>query len=253
MKRFEGKVVLVTGGGQGIGYGVSKAFAAEGADLILTGRTLSKLEKAKAALEADYGVKVCIVTADGGNEEEVKNAIETGVKAFGHLDTVVNNAQNSASGVMLVDHTKEDFDKAIYSGLYATFFYMKHAFPYLKESKGSVVNFASGAGLFGKPGQSSYAAAKEGIRGMSRVAATEWGPMGVRCNVVCPLAMTEGLEKWKEEYPDLFKKTIQGIPMGRFADAEKDIGRVCVFLASEEASYVTGETITLQGGSGLRP
>lgn len=253
MKRFEGKVVLVTGGGQGIGYGVSKAFAAEGANLILTGRTLSKLEKAKAELESNYGVKVCIVTADGGNEEEVKNAIATGVKEFGHLDTVVNNAQNSASGVMLVDHTKEDFDKAVYSGLYATFFYMKHAFPYLKETKGSVVNFASGAGLFGKPGQSSYAAAKEGIRGLSRVAATEWGPEGVRVNVVCPLAMTEGLEQWKAAYPDLFQKTIQGIPMGRFADSEKDIGRVCVFLASEEASYVTGETITLQGGSGLRP
>ncbi len=253
MKRFEGKVVLITGGGQGIGYGVSKAFANEGANLILTGRTLSKLEKAKAALEAEYGIKVCIVTADGGNEEEVKNAIETGVKEFGHLDTVVNNAQNSASGVKLVDHTKEDFDKAVYSGLYATFFYMKHAFPYLKETQGSVVNFASGAGLFGRDGQSSYAAAKEGIRGMSRVAATEWGPEGVRVNVVCPLAMTEGLAQWKEAYPDLFQKTIQGIPLGRFADAEKDIGRVCVFLASEEASYVTGETITLQGGSGLRP
>ena len=214
---------------------------------------MSKLEKAKAALEAEYGIQVCIVTADGGNEEQVKNAIETGVKAFGHLDAVVNNAQNSASGVKLVDHTKEDFDKAVYSGLYATFFYMKHAFPYLKETKGSVVNFASGAGLFGRDGQSSYAAAKEGIRGMSRVAATEWGPEGVRVNVVCPLAMTEGLAQWKEAYPDLFQKTIQGIPLGRFADPEKDIGRVCVFLASEEASYVTGETITLQGGSGLRP
>ena len=130
---------------------------------------------------------------------------------------------------------------------------MKHAFPYLKETKGSVVNFASGAGLFGKLGQSSYAAAKEGIRGMSRVAASEWGPDGVRVNVVCPLAMSEGLAQWKEAYPDLYEKTIQSIPLGHFADPQKDIGRVCVFLASEEASYVTGETITLQGGSGLRP
>ncbi len=193
------------------------------------------------------------MTADGGDEEQVKNAIATGVKEQGRLDAVVNNAQNSASGVNLIDHTKEDFDKAIYSGLYATFFYMKHAFPYLKETKGSVVNFASGAGLFGKLGQSSYAAAKEGIRGMSRVAASEWGPDGVRVNVVCPLAMSEGLAQWKEAYPDLYEKTIQSIPLGHFADPQKDIGRVCVFLASEEASYVTGETITLQGGSGLRP
>lgn len=253
MKRFEGKVVLITGGGQGIGRGVSNAFAAEGANLIITGRTLSKLERAKEEIEKEYGVKVFPVTADGSNEDQVKNAIESGIKEFGRLDTVVNNAQNSASGVALVDHTKEDFDKAIYSGLYATFFYMKHAFPYLKETKGSVINFASGAGLFGKLGQSSYAAAKEGIRGMSRVAASEWGPEGVRVNVVCPLAMSEGLAQWKEAYPDLYEKTIQSIPLGHFADPQKDIGRVCVFLASEEAGYVTGETITLQGGSGLRP
>jgi NAD(P)-dependent dehydrogenase (short-subunit alcohol dehydrogenase family) len=130
---------------------------------------------------------------------------------------------------------------------------MRECFPYLKESKGSVINFASGAGLFGKLGQASYAAAKEGIRGMSRVAAAEWGPDGVRVNVICPLAMTESLEQWRENFPELFQKTIQGIPLGHFADPKNDIGRVCVFLASEDAEYVTGETITLQGGSGLRP
>ena len=99
----------------------------------------------------------------------------------------------------------------------------------------------------------TYAAAKEGIRGLSRVAAAEWGPDGIRVNVICPLAMTESLQEWKVNYPELFEKTIQGIPMGRFADPKDDIGRVAVFLASEDAHYVTGETITLQGGSGLRP
>ena len=83
---------------------------------------------------------------------------------------------------------------------------MRAAYPYLKESHGSVINFASGAGLFGKLGQSSYAAAKEGIRGLSRVAAAEWGPDNINVNVICPLAMTEGLTKWKEEYPDLYEK-----------------------------------------------
>lgn len=251
--KMKGKVVLVTGGGQGIGYGVARAFAAEGADLILTGRTLSKLERAKQEIESDYGVCVLPVTADGSDEEQAKRAVEEGAAHFGHLDVLVNNAQNSASGVMLVDHTKEDFDKAIYSGLYATFFFMKYAFPYLKESKGSVINFASGAGLAGRTGQSSYAAAKEGIRGLSRVAATEWGPFGINVNVVCPLAMTEGLEAWKEAYPALYEQTIHGVPLGHFGDPQQDIGRVCVFLASDEASYVTGETISLQGGSGLRP
>jgi NAD(P)-dependent dehydrogenase (short-subunit alcohol dehydrogenase family) len=175
------------------------------------------------------------------------------VARFGKINTLVNNAQVSKSGLPLVDHTREDLDLAIFSGLYAAFFYMRECHPYLKESKGSVINFASGAGLFGKLGQSSYAAAKEGIRGLSRVAAAEWGPDGIRVNVICPLAMTESLQDWKEHFPELFEKTIQGIPLGHFADPKDDIGRVAVFLASEDAHYVTGETITLQGGSGLRP
>ncbi len=253
MKRLEGKTAIITGGGQGIGFGVAKAFADEGADLVITGRTLSKLERAKEAIEKEYGTKVEPITADGGDEEQVKKAVAFAIEKFGKLDALVNNAQNSASGVMLVDHTKEDFDKAIMSGLYGTFFFMKHAYPYLKETKGAVVNFATGAGLFGKLGQSSYAAAKEGIRGMSRVAAREWGPDGIRVNIVCPLAMTEGLEQWKTAYPALYEATIKDIPLGRFGDPQKDIGRVCVFLASDEASYISGETIALQGGSALRP
>ena len=236
-----------------IGFGLAQAFAAEGSDLVITGRTESRLLEAKEQLEAKFGIRVLPIVADGADEDAIRNVVAKTIETFGKINTLVNNAQVSRSGLPLVDHTREDFDMAIYSGLYAAFFYMRDCFPYLKETKGSVINFASGAGLFGKLGQASYAAAKEGIRGMSRVAAAEWGPDGVRVNVVCPLAMTESLREWKENYPELFEKTIQGIPLGRFADPRNDIGRVCVFLASDDASYVTGETITLQGGSGLRP
>lgn len=246
------KVVIVTGGGRGIGFGISTAYAKAGAKLVITGRTKATLLEAKKKLEA-YGTSVLTVTADGADEAAIKNVIAKTVEAYGKIDAVVNNAQASKSGKMLVDHTKEDFDLAIYSGLYATFFYMREAFPYLKETKGCVINFASGAGLAGRIAQSSYAAAKEGIRGLSRVAATEWGPYGVRVNVICPLAMTEGLQKFKEEYPDRYEQTIKAVPMGRFADPETDIGRLCIFLSSEDAAYITGETITVQGGSGLRP
>ncbi len=253
MKRLEGNVTLITGGGKGIGFGLATAFAKEGSNLVITGRTLSRLTSAKERLEAEYGVEVLPLVADGADEDSVKSVVKTALEHFGKINTLINNAQTSKSGLPLVEHTKEDFDLAINSGLYAAFFYMRECFPALKETRGSVINFASGAGLFGKLGQSSYAAAKEGIRGLSRVAAAEWGPDGVRVNVVCPLAMTESLQEWKKNYPELFEKTIQGIPLGRFADPSDDIGRVCVFLASEDAHYVTGETITLQGGSGLRP
>ncbi len=246
------KVVIITGGGRGIGLGISTAYAKAGAKLVITGRTEATLLEAKKKLE-EYGAEVLTVTADGADESAIKNVIAKTVEKFGKIDAVVNNAQASKSGMMLIEHTKEDFDLAIYSGLYATFFYMREAFPYLKESKGCVVNFASGAGLFGRVAQSSYAAAKEGIRGLSRVAATEWGPYGVRVNVICPLAMTEGLQKFKEEYPERYEQTIKAVPLARFADPEKDIGNLCLFLTSDEGSYITGETITVQGGSGLRP
>ena len=253
MGRLEGKVVIVTGGNSGVGAATAVLFAKEGANLVITGRNTKKMEDAKEELERLYGVKVLWLQADGGEEENVKHVIDETVKTFGRIDAVINNAQNSASGKMLVEHSKEDFDRAIYSGLYAVFFYMKHAHPYLKETKGSVVNFASGAGLFGRTAQSSYAAAKEGIRGLTRVAATEWGPDGINCNIICPLVMTDQLAQWKQAYPEAYAKTISGIPAGRFGDPEKDIGRTCVFLCSEDAKYISGETITMQGGSGLRP
>lgn len=251
--RMKDKVVLITGGGKGIGRGLSEAFAEDGANLVITGRNEEALLQAKKELEQEYHIQVLPVRADGGKEEQVKNVIKKTIDTFGHLDVLINNAMASKSGTMLIDHTKEDFDLAINSGLYAVFFYMREAYPYLKESKGSVINFASGAGLAGRIGQSSYAAAKEGIRGLSRVAATEWGPDSINVNVICPLVETKQMLKWKEEHPEHYAKTIQGIPLGRFGDAKKDIGRTCVFLASEDASFISGETIVLQGGSGLRP
>lgn len=253
MGKMDGKVVIITGGGTGIGFGITTAYAKEGANLVITGRTESRLVDAKAKLEKDYGVKVLAVPADGAIEEEVQNVIDKTIEEYGRIDAVINNAQASKSGVLLVDHSKEDFDLAINTGLYGAFNYMKLAYPHLQKSVGSVVNFASGAGLFGKEGQSSYAAAKEGIRGLSRVAATEWGKDGINVNILCPLAMTERLGEWKEEYPELYEKTIQAVPMGRFADPEKDIGKLCIFLTSEDGKFITGETISVQGGSGLRP
>ncbi len=253
MKRLDGNVTIITGGGKGIGFGIATAFAREGSNLVITGRNLERLQQAQARLVQEYGIKVLPIVADGADEEAVKMVVSKAYDIFGRIDTLINNAQVSKSGLPLIEHTREDLDLAMLSGVYATFFYMKECYPYLKESKGSVINFASAAGMFGKYGQSSYAAAKEGIRGLSRVAATEWGPDGIRVNVVCPLAMTESLQQWKEMYPELYEKTIRDIPLGRFADPAEDIGRTCVFLASKDASFISGETITIQGGSGLRP
>ena len=252
-----GKAVLTNGECGSIGYGIATAYAKEGANLVLTGRNLKKLEDAKIDLEAKYGIKVVVVqadvSADANNEEVVANVVKQAIDAFGRIDVLINNAQASASGVTIEKHTTEQFNLAMYSGLYATFYYMQACYPYLKETKGSVINFASGAGLFGNYGQCSYAAAKEAIRGLTRVAATEWGKDGINVNVVCPLAWTAQLEQFKDAYPDAFDKNVHMPPMGHFGDSEYEIGRVCVQLANPDFKYMTGETITLEGGLGLRP
>ncbi|MDE7234689.1 MAG: SDR family oxidoreductase [Ruminiclostridium sp.] len=266
MGHLTGKTAIITGAGRAvlkdgscgsIGYGIATAYAKEGANLVITGRNVKKLEDAKEELERLYGVKVLIVQADvsagSDNEAVVQNVIDQTIKTFGRIDVLINNAQASASGVPLADHTTEQFDLALFSGLYATFYYMKACYPHLKETKGSVINFASGAGLFGNFGQCSYAAAKEGIRGLTRVAATEWGKDGINVNIVCPLAWTAQLEQFQDAYPDAFKANVHMPPMGHYGNSEMEIGRVCVQLASPDFKYMTGETLTLEGGMGLRP
>jgi NAD(P)-dependent dehydrogenase (short-subunit alcohol dehydrogenase family) len=261
-----GKTAIITGAGYAtlsdgrcgsIGYGIATAYAKEGANLVITGRNVSKLEKAKEELEANYGIKVLALQADisagSDNEATANMVVEKTIEAFGRIDVLINNAQASASGVAIQDHTTEQFDLAMYSGLYATFYYMKTCYPHLKETQGSIINFASGAGLFGNYGQCSYAAAKEGIRGLSRVAATEWAKDGINTNVICPLAWTAQLENFQNAYPEAFKANVKMPPAGHFGDAELEIGRVCVQLANPDFKYLNGETLTLEGGMGLRP
>lgn len=262
-----GKTAIITGAGRpaplqdgsagSIGYGIAIAYAKEGCNLVITGRNVKKLEDAKEELERLYGIRVLAIPADvnagADNEATVQKVVDETMAAFGRIDVLINNAQASASGVPLEHHTTDQFNLAMYSGLYSAFYYMKACYPHLKAAKGSVINFASGAGLFGNKGQCSYAAAKEAIRGLSRVAATEWGPDDINVNVVCPLAWTTQLEQFQTAYPEAFKANVHMPPMGHYGNSELEIGRVCVQLASPDFKYMSGETLTLEGGMGQRP
>ena len=238
------KVVAITGASNGMGFAAAELFAKKGWIVYGGARRVEKIPVSENihALKLD-------VTDHDSNVAFIKQimATEQGI------DVLINNAQASASGVSIADHTTEQFNLAMYSGLYAAFYYMKACYPYLAKSKGSVINFASGAGLFGNYGQCAYAAAKEGIRGLSRVAATEWGPDGINVNIVCPLAWTAQLENFEKNYPEAFKANVKMPPAGHYGDVEKEIGRVCVQLASPDFKYMTGETLTLEGGLGQRP
>lgn len=156
-----GKTAIITGAGRAvlsdgrcgsIGYGIATAYAKEGANLVITGRNVKKLEDAKEELERLYGIRVLIVQADvnagADNEAVVANVVQQTIDTFGSIDVLINNAQASASGVPLAEHTTDQFNLALYSGLYAAFYYMKACYPHLAKAKGSVINFASGAAFW---------------------------------------------------------------------------------------------------------
>ncbi|MGN4127970.1 SDR family NAD(P)-dependent oxidoreductase [Lysinibacillus sphaericus] len=228
MGKLQDKVVIITGGAGGIGSGMAKAMVKEGA--IVTIVDLN--EETGKAMEKELqqiSPKSMFLQANLTEREHLPKIIDTVVAKYGKLDVLVNNAHASKQ--------------------VPTFYLMQAALPHLKESKGNIINFASGAGLAGHETQGAYAAAKEAIRGLSRVAANEWGRFGINVNLISPIANSPGVQAWAKAQPEYYEAVKNKIPMGRFGDVEQDIGRVAVFLASEDSQYITGQTLMVDGGS----
>ncbi|WP_010540432.1 SDR family NAD(P)-dependent oxidoreductase [Dietzia alimentaria] len=242
--RLAGKTAIITGGAGGIGRGITRAFVKEGASVL----AVDINDQAGEALVSELGDSVRFLNADISVEANSAKIVAAAVEAFSGVDVLVNNAHASQQAPLL-ETTQEMLDLSFGTGFYPTFWLMKAAHAQLADRDGSVINFASGAGINGHPTQGSYAAAKEAIRGISRVAANEWARDGINVNVISPLALTEGVENYIEANPGIEKKLLAGNPMRRFGDPEADIGRVAVFLASDDASYMTGQTLMVDGGS----
>lgn len=242
--RLSGKTAIVTGGAGGIGRGITRAFVKEGASVL----AVDINDDAGTALVDELGNSVRFLNADIAVEANAETIVAAAVEAFGGVNVLVNNAHASLQAPLL-ETTQDMLDLSFNTGFYPTFWLMKAAHAHLMEVDGSVINFASGAGINGQPNQGSYAAAKEAIRAISRVAANEWARDGINVNVISPLALTEGVENYIAANPGIEKKLLAGTPMRRFGNPESDIGRVAVFLASDDASYMTGQTMMVDGGS----
>jgi NAD(P)-dependent dehydrogenase (short-subunit alcohol dehydrogenase family) len=241
-------VALVTGAGQGIGRGTALALAKEGAAVAVAGRTLSKCE-AVAAEIAELGARTVPVACDVGVREEVEAAVAATVRAFGGLDILVNNAQSSVQA-RLEDTTEDDIELAWRTGAMATFYAMQAAFPHLRASgRGSIVNFGSSTAIEGNVAFGAYAMAKEAIRGLSRVASREWGPYGIRVNVIVPNALSPSSQDFRDAHPERFARMEARVPLGRVGDPEADIGRAVVALAADDLTYLSGQTLMLTGGA----
>jgi NAD(P)-dependent dehydrogenase (short-subunit alcohol dehydrogenase family) len=247
--RLNGKVAIVTGAGQGVGRGIAMAMAREGASLVIADLSADTGAKVVEEIEA-LGQKAIFTSCDVTRREDAEAVVARTIEAFGQLDVLVNNAQRAPkTPVPLIDHTDEIIDLCFDTGYRGSFYFMQAAYPHLKARGGRVINIASGAGLEGMAGQAAYGASKEAIRALSKTAAREWGKDGVNVNILCPLAKSPGIESFLENAPEMEARMTAGNPITRIGDCELDIGPAAVFLASDDARYITGHTLPADGGA----
>ncbi|MDH4111582.1 MAG: SDR family oxidoreductase [Actinomycetota bacterium] len=247
MGTLDGKAALVTGAGQGIGRGIALALAGEGAAVALMGRTISALDQVAAKI-AERGGKAVPVVGDVTSDTDCDAAVAETLAQLGSLDLLVNNAQAFAFGTV-ADIDLADVEAGWQSGPMGTLRLMRAALPHLRHG-GAVVNVSSGATSDGDgAGTGGYAAAKAAIEALSRAAAVEWAGDDVRVNVVIPFSKTPSVEAVLSAYEGVEDQVLSQVPMGRWGDAEREIGRAVAFLCGPDASFVTGTTLAVDGGS----
>jgi NAD(P)-dependent dehydrogenase (short-subunit alcohol dehydrogenase family) len=245
--RLADRVAIVTGGGGGVGRGVALTLAAEGARVAVVGRRVETLTQVVAEITGRGGVALA-ERCDVADRDQVEASVAGIVEHFGGLDIVVNNAQSTAYA-SIRKLTEADLDLMWQSGPMATFRFLQTCFPHLRERGGCVVNMGSGSSILPQPAMGGYVMAKEAIRALTRVAALEWGRYGIRVNAVCPLAESPGFTEFGELMPGADDTAIAPlVPLGRIGDPEDDIGPAVVYLCSDDARYVTGTTLMVDGG-----
>ena len=245
MKLLEGKIALITGAARGIGKAIALKYASEGANIAFTDLVIDEnAENTKKELEA-FGVKVIAIASNAASFDESHSVVEQVVKEFGKLDILVNNAGITKDGLMM-RMSEQQWDAVINVNLKSAFNFVHAVTPVMMRQKsGCIINMSSVVGVSGNAGQANYSASKAGMIGLAKSIAQELGSRGVRANAVAPgFIITEMTRKLPE---DVKKQWAEQIPLKRGGTPE-DVANVCTFLASDLASYVTGQVISVCGG-----
>lgn len=246
-----GKVSIVTGAGQGVGRGIALALAREGAAVAVIGRTLAKCERTVAEITALGGTSLALA-CDVSKREQVDAVVAAVVATLGGVTLLVNNAHASRPLTPIAQITDKDMAIAL-KGMFGALYFTQACLPHLPEGAGRIVNLGSVSGLRGDEGFGAYAMAKEAIRALSRVCARECGPRGITVNTVCPLSNSPGMEYMESVDPEFVPGLAAGTVLGRIGDSELEVGRTIAFLCSEAGSYITGQTINVDGGTWIVP
>lgn len=247
MARLDNKIAIVTGGAGGIGSGIVRAYVKENAKVVIADIAEEKGQALSQELN-NQGYDTLFIKTDLSNKASLQYCVDRTLQTYGQIDILVNNAHASRMNSFL-NITEDDLNLSFNTGFYATFYLCQMVIPHLKETQGNIINFGSGAAVKGDENQGSYVAAKEAIRGITRVIANEFGSFGINANIISPIAYSEGVDQWRKDNPEYYNQVIQGIPLQKFGDVEKDIGPVAVFLGSKDAQYITGQTVMVDGGS----
>jgi len=247
-KRLAGRVALVTGGGQGVGQGVVRALAEAGASIVVAQRKVEQGESEAAHARDTHGVDALFVATDVTQRDQVEAMLARTVDRFGRLDILVNNAGGSFPK-RIENHSDEEMAGAFSLNYWSAFWTMRGAFPIMKAQEyGRIINMGSLNGVNAHMFTVAYNASKEALRALSRTAAVEWGPHGITVNVICPSATSPASIDYFEANPEMKTRILEQVPLGRFGNAEKDIGPMALFLASDEAAYITGAQVVIDGG-----
>lgn len=245
MKKLEGRVAIVTGASSGVGRGLAKVLAENGAKICACARRVEKLEELKAEVEA-FGGEVLPVACDVTDVGQIRNVVAQCAERFGGIDILVNCAQGAMQYREINDVDEAYALEAFESGPLASMMFMKACFPYLKESgHGRVINTASAAGYDGNAGFGAYGMAKEAIRAITRTAAREWGRDGITANVFLPIIATD---TFRETQPEALKSLEGKALVGYIGTTEKDCAPLIVFLVSDDGAYLTGQSFMVDGG-----
>lgn len=247
--RLENRVAIVTGGSKGIGAGIAGVFCAEGAAVVIASRGREEGGRMAAALQAAQG-RAWFVPTDVTDSASIQALIQATVERFGKLDILVNNAGYHLS--KNVEQTsEEEWEFIINTNLRSTFLCSKYAIPHLRQTRGNIINISSMVGLVGQPNAGAYSASKGGQIAMTRGMALDFAADGIRVNALCPgWVQTPLVEDWfsQQEDPEASRKYIFGAhPLGRIGTVE-ECGKAAAYLASDDAAFVTGITLNLDGG-----